>query len=232
MRSTTCSRMAVSRLIVLIGGVDGAGKGETVNLLNEWMDPRHIRTARIRTSRRTRNASARRCGATGGHCRRRERSASSSATGTPIPSSTGSYGDIRAARTRPAGRAHRALRADAGRRRRAAAQVLVPPLEAGTEEAAEGAGEGSEHALAGYRHRLGTLPALRQVSQGRRARAARNQQRPCAVDRDRRRGRRLSQPDRRQARCWRQCAERLDQKPPCKRADRAPPPVPAIDDAT
>jgi polyphosphate:AMP phosphotransferase len=30
--------------IVLIGGVDGAGKGETVNILNEWMDPRHIQT--------------------------------------------------------------------------------------------------------------------------------------------------------------------------------------------
>ncbi len=29
-------------VILLIGGVDGAGKGETVNLLNEWMDPRHI----------------------------------------------------------------------------------------------------------------------------------------------------------------------------------------------
>ncbi|MEO6976263.1 MAG: polyphosphate:AMP phosphotransferase [Gallionella sp.] len=31
-------------VIVLIGGVDGAGKGETVNLLNAWMDPRHIQT--------------------------------------------------------------------------------------------------------------------------------------------------------------------------------------------
>ena len=30
--------------IILVNGVDGAGKGETVNLLNEWMDPRHIRT--------------------------------------------------------------------------------------------------------------------------------------------------------------------------------------------
>ncbi len=30
-------------LLILISGVDGAGKGETVNLLNEWMDPRHIR---------------------------------------------------------------------------------------------------------------------------------------------------------------------------------------------
>ncbi|MBI4954462.1 MAG: polyphosphate:AMP phosphotransferase [Myxococcales bacterium] len=30
--------------LILISGVDGAGKGETVNLLNEWMDPRHIHT--------------------------------------------------------------------------------------------------------------------------------------------------------------------------------------------
>ena len=31
-------------VIILVNGVDGAGKGETVNLLNAWMDPRHIRT--------------------------------------------------------------------------------------------------------------------------------------------------------------------------------------------
>jgi polyphosphate:AMP phosphotransferase len=31
-------------VLVLIGGVEGAGKGETVNLLHEWMDPRHIIT--------------------------------------------------------------------------------------------------------------------------------------------------------------------------------------------
>ncbi len=31
-------------VVILIAGVEGAGKGETVNLLNEWMDPRHIRT--------------------------------------------------------------------------------------------------------------------------------------------------------------------------------------------
>jgi AMP-polyphosphate phosphotransferase len=30
--------------LIVIGGVDGAGKGETVNLLNAWMDPRHIQT--------------------------------------------------------------------------------------------------------------------------------------------------------------------------------------------
>jgi polyphosphate:AMP phosphotransferase len=32
------------QVIILVGGVDGAGKGEIVNLLNEWMDPRHIHT--------------------------------------------------------------------------------------------------------------------------------------------------------------------------------------------
>jgi polyphosphate:AMP phosphotransferase len=31
-------------VIILVNGVDGAGKGETVNLFNAWMDPRHIRT--------------------------------------------------------------------------------------------------------------------------------------------------------------------------------------------
>jgi|AntAceMinimDraft_11_1070367.scaffolds.fasta_scaffold06557_6 polyphosphate:AMP phosphotransferase len=31
-------------LLILVGGIDGAGKGDTVNLLNEWMDPRHIQT--------------------------------------------------------------------------------------------------------------------------------------------------------------------------------------------
>lgn len=31
-------------VLILIGGVEGAGKGETVNLLAEWMDPRHLIT--------------------------------------------------------------------------------------------------------------------------------------------------------------------------------------------
>jgi len=31
-------------VLIVVGGVDGAGKGETVHLLNEWMDPRHILT--------------------------------------------------------------------------------------------------------------------------------------------------------------------------------------------
>ncbi|MGM0593788.1 MAG: polyphosphate:AMP phosphotransferase [Pseudomonadota bacterium] len=31
-------------VIVLVSGVDGAGKGAMVNLLNEWLDPRYVRT--------------------------------------------------------------------------------------------------------------------------------------------------------------------------------------------
>jgi polyphosphate:AMP phosphotransferase len=31
-------------VIILVGGVDGAGRGETVNLLNEWMDSRFLMT--------------------------------------------------------------------------------------------------------------------------------------------------------------------------------------------
>lgn len=35
-------------VIILIAGVDCAGKGETVNILNEWLDPRHIETHALR----------------------------------------------------------------------------------------------------------------------------------------------------------------------------------------
>ncbi len=35
-------------VVILIAGVDCAGKGETVNILNEWMDPRHIETHALR----------------------------------------------------------------------------------------------------------------------------------------------------------------------------------------
>lgn len=33
-----------SPVVILISGVDGSGKGETINLLYSWMDPRHIST--------------------------------------------------------------------------------------------------------------------------------------------------------------------------------------------
>ena len=35
-------------VIILVAGVDSGGKGETVNILNEWLDPRHIETHALR----------------------------------------------------------------------------------------------------------------------------------------------------------------------------------------
>lgn len=37
-------RRADRAVVILINGVDGAGRSETVNTLHAWMDPRHIRT--------------------------------------------------------------------------------------------------------------------------------------------------------------------------------------------
>jgi len=31
-------------VIIVVGGVDGAGKGETINTLLEWLDPRFVET--------------------------------------------------------------------------------------------------------------------------------------------------------------------------------------------
>jgi len=38
------AKLAKFPVIILVGGLDGAGRGETVNLLNEWMDPRFLQT--------------------------------------------------------------------------------------------------------------------------------------------------------------------------------------------
>ena len=38
------AQTARCQVIILIGGLDGSGRGATVNLLNEWMDPRHIQS--------------------------------------------------------------------------------------------------------------------------------------------------------------------------------------------
>lgn len=37
-------KKADQSLLIVVAGIDGAGKGDTINLLNEWMDPRHIHT--------------------------------------------------------------------------------------------------------------------------------------------------------------------------------------------
>jgi AMP-polyphosphate phosphotransferase len=35
-------------VVIIVGGVDGAGKGDTLNTINEWMDPRHVQTNAMR----------------------------------------------------------------------------------------------------------------------------------------------------------------------------------------
>ena len=42
--TAVCASTAASRSIIVFAGVDGAGKSETVNILNAWMDPRWIVT--------------------------------------------------------------------------------------------------------------------------------------------------------------------------------------------
>ena len=116
-------------------GVDGAGKGETVNLLNEWMDPRYLQHVGLRLADRRGAPRTRACGASGARCRRRARSASSSAPGTPSPSSRACLREDLDLGVREAHRRDHALRADARRRGRARPQVLVPPLEEAAEEA-------------------------------------------------------------------------------------------------
>jgi AMP-polyphosphate phosphotransferase len=41
---TRLRKQGQSQVILVFAGVDGAGKGETVNVLNEWMDPRWLST--------------------------------------------------------------------------------------------------------------------------------------------------------------------------------------------
>ncbi len=36
-------------VVIVVSGLDGAGKGETINLLNDWLDPRYVRTRAMRT---------------------------------------------------------------------------------------------------------------------------------------------------------------------------------------
>src|SRR3546814_800594 len=37
-------KQANCALLIVIAGIDGAGKGVTVGMLNEWMDARHVHT--------------------------------------------------------------------------------------------------------------------------------------------------------------------------------------------
>ena len=115
-------------VLILIAGVEGAGKGETVNLLNEWMDPRHIHTrAFSEPSDEERERPA--------HWRFWRALPPKGKIGIffgawhTMPIVQRVYGRDRRGRVRARDRRDPAPREDALRRGRAAAQVLVSPLQ-------------------------------------------------------------------------------------------------------
>ena len=88
-------------VIVIVSGADGAGKGELVHRLNEWLDPRGVETHAF-WDPATRNANGRRTGGSGAPCPAAGASASSSAPGTAIRSCGRVYGEIKSSRLRHA----------------------------------------------------------------------------------------------------------------------------------
>ena len=149
-----------SSVIILFGGVDGAGKSESVNLLNEWMDPRWLLTRAYGPTFRRRARASRvlavlaRPAAEGPHRLFSERLVLASAR-RPRPPAAEPRRVRRAAR-----RDHR-LRARPHQRRRAHPEVLDAPRQGVAEGAAEEAGEGSAHPLAGDARAVGQLEAVR-----------------------------------------------------------------------
>ena len=68
-------------VLILINGIEGAGKGETIKLLNEWMDPRLIQVSTFDVQTDEESWRGPRPGVSGASCRPRGASASSSVTG-------------------------------------------------------------------------------------------------------------------------------------------------------
>jgi AMP-polyphosphate phosphotransferase len=63
-------KSAARAVAVIVTGIPGAGRSEVVNELLGWLDPKFVTV--YDSARRTRSSgSARRCGASGGSCRRR-----------------------------------------------------------------------------------------------------------------------------------------------------------------
>ena len=122
-------------VIVLFAGVDGAGKGETVNLLTEWLDPRRIVTHaydRLTEEEGQRPEFWR-------YWRdlpERGRFGLFLSAWYSAPPARPRLRAHRAECARPPARAHRGVRANARGRRRADPQVLDAPQPRGAAEAA------------------------------------------------------------------------------------------------
>ncbi len=172
-------------LLILIGGLDGAGKGETVNLLNEWMDPRHIRTEAFGLSGSAWE---------GGRPEmwrfwqvlpptRQDRRLLRLLVHRSARAPGRRHDEAHRLRA-PAGD-HPPLRAHAGGRGRAGAEALVPPVEVRAEEEAARAGRGSAHGVAGHARGVEAPRQVRALREGHRRDPARDRHRRGAVAGDR-----------------------------------------------
>ena len=150
-----------SPVIVLVTGIDGAGKGEVIHRLNEWLDPRHLQT-RPTTSRRRGSGCGRGCGATGATCRPRARSAIVFGSWYNEPCSTAARGEIGDAAgssaSSPRSSASSAMLADEG------ALILKFRLVL-SRQGAEAAAQGARQADAGREPRAGGMERLKQRRQ-------------------------------------------------------------------
>ena len=194
-----CATPADRPVIVLFGGVDGAGKSESVNLLNEWMDPRWLLTRaygppsdeereRPEYWRFWRDLPPK--GRIGFFL--------SAWYSRPLVDRV--HRRIEPRRVRRAARRDRRLRAGADRRRRADPEVLDAPRQAVAEGAAEEAREGSADTLARHQGAVGQLEAVRPVHRRRRRDHHADEPGERAVDDRRGRRRAVSKPDGRHGR--------------------------------
>ena len=180
-------------VIVLLAGADGAGKGETVKRVLEWLDARGLDSSRLRRPHR-RGAGA-----------------------APVvalldePAPPGPHRHLlrllvlRASRgaglravepgpLRPDAVRGRLLRADARGGRGAGRQALDPPLEEGAPQAPPPPRGRPRHALEGVEGRLEALPEVRPLHRGLRARDPADRHEPGAVAPGRGHGRALPRP--------------------------------------
>ena len=164
-------------VIVVIAGADGSGKGDTVNRLLEWLDPRGVETNVFgpRTDEERDRPAAWRFWRTL-PARGQDRHLLRLLVHRAGPEADDREDRRRALRRRP--RARRLLREGAREGRRALREVLVPPLEGRAEEAAEEVREGPRDPLQGLAPRLEALRPLRHLREGRRARASGRPTRP------------------------------------------------------
>ena len=168
-------------VLILIHGADGAGKGEVLNTLHEWLDPRFLQTTAFGPRSDEERARPE-------YWRYWLAMPPKGRTGLYFcswytrPILQRAYDEIKQEGPGPGGGAHPPAGEGAHRRRRPAHQVLVPPVQEGPEEAPEGAGGRPRHRLARDEDGLEALQTLRPLPRHRRGGPAGDPHRRRPVD--------------------------------------------------